>query len=139
MDSFRGKSHLPSAWTSLISSQTPSHWDISCTDASGLDSVIDESSCQHMASALARYEILLDACEHYGLDLICQLSINYWQEWLAKPFLAAGRNPYDGKFKLFLPLTFQSQKNALIGTCAIQLLEWSRSISTGKMFVVSSA
>jgi len=96
MDFFRGKSKLSFLLTSQISRQASSVWDIACTSASGIDPVLNKSTCQEMASSLSQCDTLFDACDNYKLDLICELAEGYWYKSLALPYIATGRNLYDG-------------------------------------------
>lgn len=49
-----------------------------------------------MASHLSRCDTLLDACDNYKDDLICELAAGFCFKQLGLPFIATGRNPYDG-------------------------------------------
>src|SRR5277367_6948396 len=76
--------------------QATSAWDIVCTGAAGIEPVLNKTICQNMASQLSRCDTLLDACDNYKDDLICELAAGFCFKQIAFPYLKTGRNPYDG-------------------------------------------
>src|SRR5277367_3244032 len=79
--------------------QATSAWDIVCTGAAGIEPVLNKTICQNMASQLSRCDTLLDACDNYKDDLICELAAGFCFKQIAFPYIKTGRNPYDGQFR----------------------------------------
>jgi hypothetical protein len=78
------------------SRQGTSAWDMVCTDAAGIEPLLNETICREMASYVKQCNTILDACRDYPISEICELAELYCSEKLAEPFYETGRCVYDG-------------------------------------------
>ena len=66
-----------------------------CTGASGLEPILDKTTCKTMAGTVKRCNDLIDACKGYPVPEVCALAERYCSKNLADPFFRTGRNYYD--------------------------------------------
>lgn len=75
--------------------QTPSSYDISCTNATGIGPLLKADVCANMSAAVPRCEYLLKACDEYPDPLICQSASTFCARHLDHPYFDSGLNYYD--------------------------------------------
>lgn len=75
--------------------QTTSSYDISCTNATGIGPLLEDSVCKNMSKAVGRCEYLLKACDEFPDPLICQTAEDFCGNELEMPYIRSGLNYYD--------------------------------------------
>jgi len=75
--------------------QASSHYDIPCTNVTGIGPLFNSTVCNRMSAAVGRCEYLMEACHAYPDPLICHTSAGFCAAELSMPYIESGLNYYD--------------------------------------------